>query len=218
MSLRIIHISDTHGHPIGDKLKNLSGDLLIHSGDLSRVGKLQDTSVSLNDLASFQSNFDKIILVPGNHDWFFERDKALAKQMCNDLGIILLNDSGCEYKGIKIWGSPISPFFLNWAFNRFRGSEIQRHWEIIPDDTQLLITHGPVHGILDLTTDRVNAGCEMLVERIAALSSLKLHLCGHIHEAHGIKKVGNITYSNASLMDVKYQFTQQPNIIEWDSL
>jgi hypothetical protein len=59
--------------------------------------------------------------------------------------VIYLNDSGVEIDGLKFWGSPVQPYFHNWAFNRI-GDDICKHWELIPLDTDILITHGPVKG------------------------------------------------------------------------
>ena len=53
---------------------------------------------------------------------------------CKDRHIIFLNDSGCVLENIKIWGSPVQPWFYDWAFNRTRGAEIKKHWDLIPKD------------------------------------------------------------------------------------
>lgn len=131
---------------------------------------------------------------------------------------MVLNDSGFEFDGVKIWGSPITPWFHDFAFNRHRGMRIRPHWDMIPDDTNILVTHGPPMGILDLTSRGIYAGCQDLLERIKQLKQLKLHLFGHIHEAHGIVTDEGMTYSNASMMNLQYYFTQHPNIFEWEKL
>ena len=97
-------------------------------------------------------------------------------------------------------------FFNNWAFNVERNSdEIEEIWNKIPDDTDVLITHGPPLGILDRTIHGQEVGCENLTNTIQQLKKLKIHLFGHIHEGYGMKQQSNITFVNASVLDVSYQ-------------
>ena len=76
-----------------------------------------DCIIAIKDLAEYKMDFDEIILVPGNHDWMFERSPQVAQEECDKADIVLLNDSGFILKSmndpnihIKIWGSPITPF------------------------------------------------------------------------------------------------------------
>lgn len=219
MSIKIVHISDTHGFPLEKALAHAEGNLLIHSGDLTPVGGIVDTLRAIKDLATLKHNFDEIILVPGNHDWHFEKDPANAALLCKENDIILLNDSGFEFDGIKIWGSPITPWFHSWAFNRHRGAEIMRHWNMIKE-CDVLITHGPPKGILDLTSHGDRAGCLDLLNKIKELRPI-LHLFGHIHEEGSKSWYDGIThYSNGSLMDLRYRFMNRPMEIniEWNSI
>jgi len=108
-----------------------------------------------------------------------------------------LNDSPFEYEGLKFWGSPISPTFFDWSFNRDRGPKIKRHWDMIPNDTDILITHGPPAGILDRNRKNVNCGCDDLLEALARVNP-KLHVFGHIHESYGIHDSSSTKFVNAS--------------------
>ncbi|HXN74932.1 MAG TPA: hypothetical protein VN855_00385, partial [Candidatus Acidoferrum sp.] len=120
-------------------------------------------------------------------------------------GIFLLNDSGIEVEGIKIWGSPVQPFFHDWAFNRRRGAEIKKHWDLIPEDTEILVTHGPPLGILDVTIrNGEHVGCADLMDKIL-ISQIKLHTFGHIHEGHGYKYQDGRVFVNASVLDSRYK-------------
>ena len=48
---------------------------------------------------------------------------------------------------VRIYGSPWQPEFYNWAFNLPRnGEEMKARWDAIPDNTDILITHGPAYG------------------------------------------------------------------------
>jgi Icc-related predicted phosphoesterase len=120
-----------------------------------------------------------------------------------------LHDEHVILGGIKFYGSPYQPEFFNWAFNLRRGPEIAAKWEIIPDDTEVLITHGPPSMIGDQvnrdgTLSVENVGCRDLSRRIAKLPKLGAHICGHIHEGHGLRVIDGVNYINASVLDDRY--------------
>jgi hypothetical protein len=94
---------------------------------------------------------------------------------------------------IKIYGSPWQPEFFDWAFNLPRGQPLADKWAKIPPDVDVLITHGPPHGILDKTTQGHNIGCEEL-RKLFDTQSIKprLHIFGHNHEDYGMTLLNNI--------------------------
>lgn len=197
--MKFVTISDTHGQH--SKLRLPKGDVIIHAGDISARGREAEV---LDFLAWFaQLDFEHKIFIPGNHDFYFERmpDEDVRKIIPEN--VIYLNDSGVAIEGIKIWGSPISPWFYDWAFNRHRGADIRPHWDLIPSDTDILVTHGPVWGILDETTSGLKVGCQDLLDRVRAIQP-KYHICGHIHEAYGQVFDGGTTFINASVLNVNY--------------
>ncbi len=207
--MKFVAISDTHGQH--HKLILPEGDILIHAGDISGRGLAFEVTEFLNWFTV--QNFKYKIFVAGNHDFFFEQESAEAVNKIIPAGIIYLNDSEVIIDGIKIWGSPISPWFYNWAFNRHRGAAIQKHWDLIPADTNILVTHGPAHKILDTTVSGHNAGCEDLLDTINTIRP-KVHLCGHIHEAYGTIKKWGTTFINASVLNEKYQMVNVPVVFE----
>jgi Icc-related predicted phosphoesterase len=201
---RIIHISDTHSHH--RKLDMPPGDLLIHSGDITRVGEL-DTIKDFCDWVK-DLHYTHSICVMGNHELKFDRPgpkKQKALELFQEAGIVYLEDTSVEIDGLKIHGSPISVFYHDWAYNRMPGPEIQRHWDMIPNDTNILITHTPVWGILDEVPREFgeidNIGCKDLLEKIKYLKDLKLHCAGHCHEGYAAKpvEVNGVLFSNASI-------------------
>lgn len=216
--MRLVCISDTHGK----SPKSMpDGDILIHAGDWSGNGAVWELVHFCEQLTEWKKQYKTVITTSGNHDWIAENSPALVKEMIEDTGAIYLNDSGCEIDGIKYWASAITPFFFAWAFNRERGEEIKRHWDMIPSDTDVLITHGPVKGIGDLVKMRgspnrgENVGCQDLRDTIfTRLNKLKLHVCGHIHEGYGIYFEGGKYFVNASILDEKYRLVNDPVVIE----
>jgi Icc-related predicted phosphoesterase len=151
--------------------------------------------------------------------------------LCKNYGVVLLNDSGVKFKGLHIWGSPVQPWFHNWAFNRMRSEAmattshpfIGGHWDKIPKNIDILITHGPPYGILDETTrGRESVGCEELLKKVEEIRPV-LHVFGHIHEERGIivDKTGPtpITYVNASSLDLQYKpYKEKAFKFDWNNL
>ena len=87
-------------------------------------------------------------------------------------------------------------------------------WALIPDDTDLLVTHGPPQGVLDRTGDGRMVGCEELAARLPSLRRLQLHVFGHIHEAYGRVAQGSLTLVNASICDLAYRPINQPVVVD----
>ena len=207
--MQIVAISDTHGKH--RNLKIPDGDILIHAGDVSKSGRPEQ----IQDFLDWFTNqkFRYKIFVAGNHDFFFDNAHVdvIGKMIPKE--VIYLNDSGVEIEGFKIWGSPITPWFNDWAFNRERGEEIKKHWDLIPDDTDILITHGPAFGILDETVYGKRTGCEELLLRVYQVKP-KYHIFGHIHEDYGSFTKGETTFINASVLDDWYEMKNEPIILD----
>jgi Icc-related predicted phosphoesterase len=218
--LRIVAFSDTHGmHLQLGKLPE--GDVIIHAGDLSGRGsptQCEDFIYWMGKLPGYSHR----IIVPGNHDWYFESYPDRAQEYCKANGVILLNDSGVKIDGMHFWGSPVQPRFHNWAFNRDRFDEIKKHWDLIPKDTNVLITHGPPYEILDevLRVDGSpynpprKVGCEELRTAVENLPELKLHIFGHIHSGHGKTIVNGVKYVNVAICNEMYDPCNEVTVVE----
>ena len=110
-------------------------------------------------------------------------------------------------------GPPITPWFHDWAFNRTRGRNIRKHWEHIPSDVDVLITHGPPLGILDETMHGECVGCEDLLEKINTVKP-KYHIFGHIHEGYGSISKNGTHFINASILDAGYVIRNKPVVLD----
>ena len=233
MKLRIVAISDTHEQH--EQIALPDGDLLICAGDISFNGRPHAVAAFNRWFAAQPHRFK--ILIAGNHDFLFEENNAIARSLLAQ-EIIYLEDSGraldvaraASLRGgatanglradgpptiLNFWGSPITPWFFNWAFNRHRGEPIRRHWDKIPGDTDILITHGPPAGILDRNRAGEHTGCADLrsvVDRIKP----RLHVFGHIHEAHGVEERGGTLFVNACLLDERYRLAHEPVVVTLD--
>lgn len=214
--MKIVSISDTHEKHLNVNLPE--GDVLIHAGDITKNG-------SIPAIARFaewmrQQDFKHKIVISGNHDFCFQNENYnIATSLLREAGITYLQDSETVIDGVKFWGAPWQPWYHSWAFNLPRGKDIAEKWSFIPDDTNVLITHGPPYKILDrVLVQGINpsfdVGCEDLLNRINELKSLKAHIFGHIHNGYGQLNVGGVKFVNAAICTEEYQATNSPIIIE----
>ena len=198
--MKIHAISDTHCKHSHYTMPG--GDILVHSGDCTNHGWLEE---AINFLNWFEKqDYSYLILVPGNHDWIFETHRALMEAECRTRNITLLNDSGITIEGLNFWGSPVQPRYCDLAFNRDRGEDIRRHWDLIPVDTDILITHGPPAGILDVNPRGQMIGCHDLLQQINK-TNVRLHIFGHIHWSRGHMKIGDKLFVNAASLSEQHQ-------------
>ena len=196
--MNITIISDTHG--LHEELSLKKGDLLIHAGDITEYGTKEETSDFLNWFTV--QPFTHKIFIAGNHDLFFEgSSKAIIKKLIPK-NIIYLQNAGVEINGLKIWGSPVTPYFLGMAFNG--KAAIKKVWNKIPDNTDIIITHGPPKTIMD-----AGIGCIELLNRINKIKPL-LHCFGHAHGVSGCETIGNVNFINAALANTLDPFNNEP--------
>jgi Icc-related predicted phosphoesterase len=193
--MKIVCISDTHN--LHKNLKVPDGDILIHAGDMTCIGGIDEIE-EFNEWLGTLPHRHKIVIA-GNHDVYFEEECTKAKLLITNA--IYLNDGSVEIEGLKIWGSPISPNYQDWAFNRERGAAIRKHWEMIPEDTDILITHCPPFGILDFNDKGKHEGCQDLLEIVQQKIKPRLHVFGHLHDAHGQVQIGETLFVNASMVN-----------------
>lgn len=203
--MQFVAISDTHCRH--HSLRLPPGDVLLHAGDITMRGLRSEL---LDFLLWFSLQpFRYKIFIGGNHDFCLEQIPATQLAALIPEGVTYLNDSGTTIEGVRIWGSPVSPYQQNWAFNRHRGAHIRRHWQKIPEDTNILVTHTPPFGILDQIVSEKSNGDKDLLKKVSALQ-LSVHLFGHIHEAYGQIKREKTSYINCSLMNEQYQLVNPP--------
>ena len=202
--MKITCISDTHG--FHNNLDKLAGDLIIHAGDISKRGTKNEVIDFINWFSSL--DFEYKIFIAGNHDFFLEEAIEYELQEIIPDNVIYLNDSGITINNINIWGSPIQPWFHDWAFNRQRGEDIKKHWDLIPNSTDILVTHGPPYKILDKTIHNQYVGCQDLLNKVLLVKP-NIHIFGHIHESYGQKIVKETQFINASVLDERYKLVNE---------
>src|SRR5438067_4285791 len=129
--LKFIAISDTHCRHRSLKLPK--GDVLLHAGDISYRGNQLEIKDFLDWFGKLSYPYK--IFIAGNHDFFFEKEKEEIIKTYLPESVHYLKDEAVVVEGIKVWGSPYTPWFYQWAFNKRRGEPLAAHWKKIPFDT-----------------------------------------------------------------------------------
>lgn len=205
--MKVVIVSDTHG--MHDEIDIPLGDVFIHAGDFTQNGTLEQVE-HFNRFLSGLSHPHKIIIA-GNHEYCFEQLPEQSQRLLSSC--IYLQDSSIVIDGVKFYGSPWQPWFLDWAFNLERGDEIRRKWDLIESDTNVLITHGPPSGHGDKTMSGELVGCEELIGFVERIKP-KYHIFGHIHEGYGVTCSSHTTFINACSCDFSYKAVNAPIVIE----
>jgi Icc-related predicted phosphoesterase len=222
--MKISIISDTHTKHRYCENDLPGGDLLIHAGDFMNSGYNPTEAMEFFKWFDEIDNYDTKVLIAGNHDRWMQDEPEEAQgiltgyktiEYLQDEEMVLYNDGpNGEFPedNIRIYGSPWQPEFYNWAFNLIRGSEeMKAKWDAIPSNTDILVTHGPPFGHLDIPGEgrSIRVGCETLRFRIDEIRP-KIHVFGHIHECGGMIKdetevpVKGMVSLNASLLNIRY--------------
>ncbi len=244
--MRITHISDTHNkhNQLDGKLPG--GVLLIHSGDISSLGRQSEVERFIKWFG--KQNYTHKVFIAGNHDMTFDREELLRKKLAHfegrtqwdtecaegkpewliELlgnlpdGVHYLENSSVKLEGINIWGSPYSPSFgYGWAFNADRGNDIAQIWNGIPMETDIVITHSPIYGYNDRAQNTgQNVGCADLYHRLKDVQP-HLHFAGHIHEAYGWKTMGltswyDLQTFNGCSCNLRYEADNEPITFDYN--
>lgn len=212
---RLVLVSDLHGYLPTDLPQ---GDLLLIAGDICPVDQSHEPAMQSGWLEGtfrvwlerMQRAYAGVIGIAGNHDFVYER----GLQPLN-LPWSYLQDSGITMNGIRIWGSPWTPPFMDWAFN-LREDGIHAALDAVDDDSiDVLITHGPPRGHLDMTRRGEAVGSLAVAAAVHRINPL-VHLFGHIHEGYGIERSQEILLVNASLRDEIYRPVNAPVVVDID--
>jgi len=206
--MRFVMFSDTHSYD--DVISIPDGDVLIFAGDLSHGRG------SLINLANFNKTLGKLphkykLVIAGNHDFMFDKQKDLAKGLLSN-AVYLEHHSYC-IDDVKFFASPYHPKI--WGKFELERPELYPVWDMIPDDTDILITHGPPYGIRDESSlgKGGKVGDKALLDAIKRVRPVA-HIFGHIHEGYGHSRIGSTHFFNVSICNVEYEPVNKP--IVWD--
>lgn len=205
-ALRIVVMGDTH--ELHQSVDTPDGDLLIHVGDFTMFSRSQSA------LADFDHWLGELphrwrLVVPGNHERFFEAASDPRRLLAN--AKVLINEA-VEIEGLPIWGSPVTPGF-GPAFVMANPADRRRLYAQIPDDTDILVTHGPPLGILDQPpSSGVHIGDPVLLDAVRRVRPM-LHVFGHVHGAYGVVQTEDTLFANAALLGSGGGIEHQPIVL-----
>lgn len=213
--MKVAAISDTHNHKLSSILKDKTADLLVIAGDVLGHGGMDEWGRFLRMIPEIRGQFKHVVYTPGNHDIYVQYNESLCQVDLDKLGVTLLIDDLVTIDNKLIYGSPWTPRFGGWAY-MLEENEIKAKWDKVPAGLDLLITHGPPFGILDMTDGRysldkkgIHVGCKHLRNLVSDLGiAPRHHVTGHIHHAHGMMMSSRTRFYNVAICDEEYQPTQ----------
>ena len=204
--MRLVAVADTH--LFHEDLVVPDGDVFVHAGDMCQGGSLEELERAVRWIRALPHRTK--VIIAGNHDFAFAEHPDEARALVSDF--TYLQDSGATIDGVTFWGSPWQPEFNDWAFNLPRGKALAEKWSLIPDRVDVLITHGPPHGIGDRGPVAGRLGCDDLLERVR-ICVPRVHFFGHIHQDGGAWQHGETLFVNATTWECE----RPPTVIDLDA-
>ncbi|XP_041372065.1 metallophosphoesterase MPPED2-like isoform X2 [Gigantopelta aegis] len=219
--VRFVCVSDTHVRLEKKKSVGSSvipdGDVLLHTGDFSMRGWPEEISLFNTYFGSLKHRVK--LLIAGNHDMTLDpkvNSHDIVKKSRDLLTTFTyLEDSFVTVYGIKIFGAPWVPTCGCWGFTLSRGRQLLDHWNLIPNDVDILMTHGPPIGYGDKTLFKKHVGCVELLNTVQRRIKPKYHVYGHIHEGYGMRTDGQTVFINASVCSKHYKPVHKPIVFDY---
>lgn len=204
-TVRILHISDSHGHfwePHGRY------DVVVHSGDIfpnvTRGNRYVEERYQLEQLRKNGEGFRRwangcpFVFCLGNHDFL---DPEIVETELREMGVVAFNvtDQARDICGMKFRGFPWVPRIEGeWNFEVTEQEIADKLKRVdVPD---VMVAHGPIAGVLDVTFDRKPHGSSAMANWIAYKNAKqpKAYLCGHMHDSFGVRSEIGMLISNAA--------------------
>ena len=210
--MRLVLLADTHDQNLHTKFGTIpDGDVLIHAGDLVAIGRDPERYKRMgNQLRRFPHRYK--LVVPGNHDHLFLEDLEAAKAALGT-GISVLFDSSIEIEGKLFYGTP----WLHWVEGKytFETQDSEAKWEMIPENTDVLITHSPPYGIFDLSAKSgEHIGSVELRKHVLERVRPQVHVFGHNHMEWGQEEIEGVKFVNAAMVDDLYKPLRGATVID----
>ncbi|KAF3934438.1 hypothetical protein ABW19_dt0200120 [Dactylella cylindrospora] len=212
-SVRIVCISDTHNDDPSSRIPD--GDILIHAGDMTDFGTVDELQKAYNWIAALPHKTK--IVVAGNHDFGLDSNhpnylpetvELFTSDAARAAGIHYINEKIQTFSNytsqqddsvpdLRVYGNPRQPEFLGkpyaFIYKPFPSETAVEAWKDAPakeDKTNIWVMHSPPIGRLDALPTRFKGltGCEVQVKKIAAARPL-LCVFGHYHFSWGVERV-----------------------------
>lgn len=224
--VRYVCISDTHGLHEALEKPLPYGDVLIHAGDATHLGKPKEFSSFVRWWRS-QPHPVKIF-VGGNHDlpldplfYAQEYQRFGHKTRLSYEHVKDFLNSGSNYLDgdcITVYGQRICgllyPERSSVCLGRLRPEWRRICYKRIAFEQQLdvLVTHAPPFSRCDC--DPVEHGGSFTLLEAVKKYRPRVHVFGHCHEGHGCSYDGHTLYVNCSIVDDKYKAVFKPIVFD----
>jgi len=208
LAMRISIISDTH--MLHEELGTLSGDVLIHCGDMLDLFNRTDADLQKLDVWFGRQDFKLILCTGGNHDMLLEQ--IVAGDINPFENAVFLQDKPYEYQGVRFYGAPWTPDLDGHAFYQ-NAEQLKDSWSKIPENIDVLITHTPPRGILDVSSRGLELGCEELAIAVNRIKP-KLHCFGHVHASAGETRNEATTFVNACVVNSQFDVARGAKVVD----
>jgi len=206
--VRVVAASDIHG--FADQLSLPDGDILILAGDYSGSGS--ELRAFLRWLKRQAGRYQDVALIPGNHDEALMLPTLRA--LIESYGVHPLIGREGTFQGLRIYGQPFTPQLGTWPWMA-SPERLAQIWAAVPAGLDILVSHGPPYGILDIGEDGEHAGDPAFAANLARMRP-RVVLCGHIHEQAGRLGTANdraTAIRNVSVVDENYELINRTGTI-----
>lgn len=206
--MKVTIISDTHNQH--EALGTLSGDVLVHCGDMFSFQDWNREHLHRLDSWFSHQDFDLILCTGGNHDFVLEQ--ALRENSQPFKNAVYLQDQKYKHNGVVFYGAPWTPQLSGHAFY---GDDhmLREKWSLIPKDTNVLITHTPPYSVLDKSSRGMTLGCKRLAKAVKNIKP-NIHCFGHVHNSAGLVRNRHTVFVNASSVNSRLQVIHKPVVLE----
>lgn len=217
--MKIVALSDTHNRHW--RIDVPDGDILIHAGDFTLTGTNSEIADFNNWLGTLPHRHK--IVIAGNHELSLQSSKYYAQGLLSNATYLF--GEMVEVEGLRIFGSPMTPAYGDWAF-MYQERSAGIIWSQTPYALDILVTHGPPKGIGDSWTEywhdptgrryekTHSVGCPALLEAVERVAP-RFHIFGHIHVGYGQYKNNKGTqFFNVAALDENYEIKNSPTVIK----
>ena len=214
-------ISDTHNQNAQLRVP-AEVDAVTHCGDDSSARKTADNELEARAFFSWYQSLEipTKIFIPGNHSTAVENGIVRPEEYPT---IQFLVHQAYQWQGLRIFGSPYTPWFFEWAYN-IKRPELEPLWAEIPAGIDVLITHGPPKGILDVTRDYrskelIHIGSRSLTRHVLERIRPRIHAFGHLHDEAGVCNYGlelrdEVQFVNCACCELSGELVHHGQVIE----
>jgi hypothetical protein len=201
-------------------------DAVFHCGDESHLGNPMRNEPECRAFFEWFCGLPikTKFFVPGNHSTAFEQGLVTPDDYPS---VHFLIHEAAVWDGWNLFGTPYTPLFFNWAYMKAR-PDLDAVWATIPEQTDILLSHGPPKGILDVTRDwrskePIHVGSKSLTRHVLERIKPKLHAFGHLHDEpeinnFGIVERGGVKFVNCSCCNLSGQLVNHGMVVDLETL